>query len=227
MLEYQKLDLVIYKADKDYVNSDENKKYVKLRAVISELWEGLFRLDKESADIYSDIERLKGDLENYIKKSKATSFPNAKTLDQLDKIEDSVDSLEKELDSIEKGLKRAFARLQDISKETFDLTQKIAKYKKELKIVEAMRNAKRQEIINSISEEGKKFSDMKSTLDPDDLNVYNKARQAKVKMPILVPYNDGNCGGCGMEIESEVDSKLQEYGDIAECPNCRRLVFKK
>lgn len=227
ILEYQKLDLVIYKAERDFSNSDENKKYVRLRTAISDILETLVRLDKETADVYSDIERLKGDFENYIKKSKSTSFSGAKNLDQIEKMEDSVQALEKELDNIERAIKRSFSRLEEISKEAYELNAKFGKYRQELKIIDAARNKKRQDILNSISAEGKMFNDMKSTLDANDLAIYNRAKQAKVKMPIIVPYNDGNCGACGMEIRSEVDSKLQNSGDIAECPHCRRIVYKK
>ena len=227
ILEYQKLDLVIYKAEKDFNNSDENKMHVRLRNAISEILETLVRYDKEASDVYSDIERLKGEFDNYVKKSKATSFSGAKTLDQIDKMDDSVASLEKELDNIERALKRSFARLEEIAKESNELIAKNSKYRQDFKLVDIARNKKRQEILSSIANEGKMFNDMKAILDPNDLAIYNKAKQAKVKMPIIVPYNDGNCAACGMEIKSEVDAKLQNVGDIAECPHCRRIVYKK
>ena len=168
ILEYQKLDLVIYKAERDFSNSDENKKYVRLRTAISDILETLVRLDKETADVYSDIERLKGDFENYIKKSKSTSFSGAKNLDQIEKMEDSVQALEKELDNIERAIKRSFSRLEEISKEAYELNAKFGKYRQELKIIDAARNKKRQDILNSISAEGKMFNDMKSTLDASE-----------------------------------------------------------
>lgn len=227
ILEYQKLDFVIYKADRDYANSEENKRSTKLRMARSEVAESLVRLDKETADIYSDIERLKGVLDNFIKKTKTTPLSGAKTLDQAEKLEESISDLENELNGLDKELQKSFKRLQDISKEAAELRQKLIRLSNELKSADALRTQKRQEIINSISAEGKKLSDMKLTIAPEDLAVYMKARTAKVKMPIVVEYKDGHCGACGMEIKSEVDAKLQNPGDIAECPNCRRVVYKK
>ena len=145
----------------------------------------------------------------------------------MDKLEDNISSLENELAGIDKDLQRGFKRLQEISREAAELTQKLLKLKAELKNADIARANKRAEIIDSIKEEGKKLTDMKATLDPDDLNIYNKARMAKVKMPIVVPYNDGHCGACGMDIKAEVDGRLQKSGDIAGCPHCRRIVYKK
>ena len=227
ILEYQKLDFVIYKADRDYVNSEENKKFTKIRMTINDVAENIVRLDKEAADIFADIEKHKNSLENYIKKSKTTQVSGAKNLEQMDKLEDNISSLENELAGIDKDLQRGFKRLQEISREAAELTQKLLKLKAELKNADIARANKRAEIIDSIKEEGKKLTDMKATLVPDDLNIYNKARMAKVKMPIVVPYNDGHCGACGMDIKAEVDGRLQKSGDIAGCPHCRRIVYKK
>lgn len=227
ILEYQKLDFVIYKADRDYVNSEENKKFTKIRMTMNDVAETIVRLDKEAADIFADIEKYKNALENYIRKSKNTPLTGAKNLEQIDKLEDSINLLESELSNIDRDLQRSFKRLQEISKEAGELTQRLIKLKAELKNADIARASKRTEIIESIKEEGKRLTDMKTMLDPNDLNIYNKARLAKVKMPIVVPYNDGHCGACGMDIKAEVDSKLQQAGDIAGCPHCRRIVYKK
>ncbi len=227
ILEYQKLDFVIYKADRDYVNGEENKKFTKIRMTINDVAENIIKLDKEAADIFADLEKHKGAFENYIRKSKNITLTGAKNLEQIEKLEDSVNLLEVELSNIDKDLQKGFKRLQEISREAGELTQKLIKLKAELKNADIARTNKRTEIIESIKEEGKKLTDMKSTLDPEDLNIYNKARLAKVKMPIVVPYNDGHCGACGMDVKAEVDANLQQFGDIAVCPHCRRIVYKK
>ena len=227
ILEYQKLDLVIYKADRDYVNSAENKKYQAIRASIIEITESLIKLDKEAADIFADIERLKTLLETFVKKSKATPLSGAKTLEQADKLEDTINGLDDELNGLDKEMQKAFKRLNEISKEAKDLSSKYAALKIELKKVEELRKQKRSEIINSINKEGNLLNEMKDSMDPKYLAIYSRARAAKVKMPIVVEYKDGHCAACGMEIKSEVENKLQNPEDIAECPNCRRILYKK
>ena len=89
------------------------------------------------------------------------------------------------------------------------------------------RNEKRKQILSGIAEYGYKLNELKNTLDPADLEIYQKVRMSKVKLPIVVELKDGNCRGCGMHIETELHGKLVNPGDIAECPHCRRILYRK
>lgn len=142
ILEYQKLDLVIYKADRDYVNSNENKKYQAVRANIIEITESLIKLDKEAADIFADIEKLKTLLDAFVKKSKTTPLSGAKTLDQADKLDETIGALDNELNGLDKELQKSFKRLNEISREAKELSSKYAALKVELKKVEELRKQK-------------------------------------------------------------------------------------
>ena len=130
--------------------------------------------------------------------------------------------------SIQKDLQKAFRRLQEInSKEAVELKQKFTKVVSELKNVEVERVNVRNKILESIKKEGQAISKMQAELNPDDLKLYNRVKSTNIRMPYVVEYQDGSCMGCGIEIKTEVEAKLQKSGDIAECPNCRRIVYKK
>ena len=55
ILEYQKLDFAIYKANKEFVNSDENKRAMALRKMKSDLTESFGKLDKETGEDFVDV----------------------------------------------------------------------------------------------------------------------------------------------------------------------------
>ncbi len=228
ILEYQKLDFVLYKANRDFINSDENKNAQALRKLRNDLAESLIRLDKETGENFRDIEKAINAYEAFMKKTKGMTLTGAKNIEQADKIDETLDSLIKELDAIYRDLDKGFKRLQDIEgKESKAIAQKMSKVLSELKNAEQLKNDVRVKILSSITQEGNALNKMQSELDPEDLKLYNKVKNAKIKMPYVVEYRDGNCLGCGLEIKSEVDAKLQNFGDVAECPNCRRLVYKK
>lgn len=227
ILEYQAEDLVIYKADREYVNSIENRRYVDLRGKIAATSEQLVKYDREAGNIYKEVERLEGVLAAYVEKSKSTQITGAKTLEHADRIEGNINALEDELNSIERDIKKCFQRLVDIAKEAKALHGKYVKLLNEAKIALEARNAKREEILKTIAPNGAKMQELKKKLDPKDYDIYMKVRQAKIKLPIVVEFNNGHCSGCGMEIGTEVGSKLQNSGDIAECPHCRRIVYRK
>lgn len=228
ILEYQKLDLVIWKANKDFANSEENKRSQMLRKLRDSLTQDLIKLEKETGENFNEIDKAIASYDNFVKKMKATNFNNAKTLEQFDKNDETITALIDELISIQKDIKRSMLRLQEIdSKEAREILQKLSKVFAEGKTADIARNEKRNEIISSITQEGAQLNKMQAELDPEDLKLYNKVKANINRLPCIVEYRDGNCGGCGIEIKSEVESKLQNNGDIAECPNCRRIVYRK
>ena len=228
ILEYQKLDFVLYKANKDFANSEENKRAQMYRKLRNDLAESLIRLDKEAGENFNDIDKAITSYENFVKKLKATNLSAPKTIEQADKNEETINALISELNAIQKDIQKCFARLQEIdTKDAKEVKQKIGKVLSELKNAEIIRNDKRNEIISSISQEGAALNKMQSELAPEDLKIYNKVKSSVNRMPYIVEYRDGNCLGCGIEIKSEVDAKLQKSGDTAECPHCRRIVYKK
>lgn len=228
ILEYQKLDFVLYKANKDFANSEENKRAQMYRKLRNDLAESLIRLDKEAGENFNDIDKAITSYENFVKKLKATNLSVPKTIEQADKNEETINALISELNAIQKDIQKCFARLQEIdTKDAKEVKQKIGKVLSELKNAEIIRNDKRNEIISSISQEGAALNKMQSELAPEDLKIYNKVKSSVNRMPYIVEYRDGNCLGCGIEIKSEVDAKLQKSGDTAECPHCRRIVYKK
>ncbi len=227
ILEYQAEDLIIYKADREYANSEENRRYVDLRNRVAATSDRLMKLDKETGAIFKELERIDAQLTSFIETSKSTQISGAKTVDQSNKLIGNIERLETELDAIDRESKKYFQRLADISKDVKLLHGQYVKLVNEARSALDARNAKREEILKSITHNGVKLQELKASLDPEDYKIYMHARQAKIKLPIVVEFNNGHCSGCGMDIGTEVGDKLQNSGDIAECPHCRRIVYRK
>lgn len=228
ILEYQKLDSIIYKATKEFANSEENKKAQAYRKLRNDLADTLIKLDRETGENFIDIDKAISAYENFNKKIKGLSLSGAKNIEQTEKIEETINSLIAELNTIQRDIQKGMNRLHEIeSKDAKEAKQKLSKVLSELKIAEQLKSDKRSEILSSISKEGAALNKMQGELNPEDLKIYNKVKSVVNRMPYIAEYRDGNCLGCGIEIKSEVESKLQKSGDIAECPHCRRIVYKK
>ena len=228
ILEYQKLDFAIYKANKEFVNSEENKRAMALRKMKADLTESFAKLDKETGEDFIDVNKAIAQFEAFNVKLKNATISGAKTIEQAEKIDETIGALIAELSAIQKDLQKVFRRLQEInSKEAVELKQKFTKVVGELKNAEIERANVKNKIVESINAEGQAIRKLQSELDPEDLKLYNRVKSTNMRMPYVVEYQDGSCMGCGIEIKTEVDSKLQKSGDIAECPNCRRIVYKK
>ena len=226
ILEYQALDQVIYKAEVEYANSDENKKYNVLRNRASACSDQLIKLDHDTADIFKELDRKEAALADFNSEIKAR--PAApKNLEQAGKSDDALKKLEEGLASLEKECNRLFKRLEEIARESQQYYSQFVKLRGEIDAANKARNEKRKQILSGIAEYGYKLNELKNTLDPADLEIYQKVRMSKVKLPIVVELKDGNCRGCGMHIETELHGKLVNPGDIAECPHCRRILYRK
>lgn len=226
ILEYQALDQVIYKAEMEYANSEENKKYNALRVRAKACSEQLIKLDHETADIFKELERKEAALADFNAELKAR--PAApKNLEQAGKCDEALKKLEEGLSALDKECARLFRRLEEISRESQQLYSQFRKLRAEIDAANAARNEKRKQILSGIAEYGYKLNELKNTLNPADLELYQKVRMSKVKLPIVVEFKDGNCRGCGMHIETELHGKLVNAGDIAECPHCRRILYRK
>ncbi len=227
ILEYQALDQVIYKAEVEYANSDENKKYNALRARAKACSEQLIKLDHETGDIFKELERKEGAFADFGAEIKSRPVSTPKNLDQAAKSDDALIKLEENLAVLEKDSNRLFRRLDEISRESQQYFSQFMKLRGEINAANEARNEKRKQILSGIAEYGIKLNELKKSIDPKDLEIYQKVRGAKVKLPIVVEFKDGNCRGCGMHIETELHGKLQNPGDIAECPHCRRILYRK
>ena len=117
ILEYQALDQVIYKAEVEYANSDENKKYNFLRNRARACSDQLIKLDHETADIFKELDRKEAALADFNSEIKAR--PAApKNLEQAGKSDDALKKLEEGLASLERECNRLFKRLEEIARES-------------------------------------------------------------------------------------------------------------
>ncbi|MDR0855021.1 MAG: hypothetical protein LBN25_01485, partial [Christensenellaceae bacterium] len=58
----------------------------------------------------------------------------------------------------------------------------------------------------------------------NDIKREIKQKKALCSKPVNKYSSSGFCGGCGHEVKNQVNAKITEHG-IAECPNCRCLLY--
>jgi hypothetical protein len=49
--------------------------------------------------------------------------------------------------------------------------------------------------------------------------------RSRLANPVIVPVNDGVCGGCNIQIPPQAYNELQKGKQILSCPNCQRLIY--
>lgn len=70
------------------------------------------------------------------------------------------------------------------------------------------------------------MEELKKDIPEQDMQTYMSLRSAK-KMPPFVEFDaeSNRCGRCYMEVPNDTKAKLRNPGDVAECPNCRRILY--
>lgn len=227
MLEYQEIDTKIYREELSLLRSPENQKLGSIGGQINNAQQTLLKLDKETEDLFREIEKSEAKLAELNKQDKTNySFASVTSLSQIDNIEKALNSYAEELASLEREIKKSFKRLSDINAEASRSYEAGMSLKNEYMKVRTELAKKTEEIRERYKEQNNALNELKKNIEPNLLASYKVLRDNR-KMPAFVPYENSSCKGCGMNIQVEVDAKLRNPGDTAECPNCRRIVYKQ
>ena len=229
MLEYQASDQIIYKAEQAFSSSPENRRYSQIVAKINELRATVIKLDKEAADIRKDIEKKEKQLEELgIQAERSVAqMSDEKSLNEINRNEEIIKSFEDGIDAADKEFFKAVKRLEDIEREAKQALVEVKRCNTDLEKSKLVLQKKRAEMQAELQDEVMKRKAIQAQLDPADLEIYKKVRKENIRLPIMVEYVSGTCRGCGMHVENDLRGKIVESGDVAECPNCRRILYLK
>lgn len=226
LLDYQKIDLNIYKIEKAYQQSDEMKRLVVCRDEIKNKRDALTGFAPELEKCYAALNTLEKKLQEAEDDSAKldTNFADYSDIKDFDKYEKDLSKIEENVANLNKEIiktVRKIAEINDMYSKTYDLlTKLIAQYD----VIKQDAERKRQESLRGAIPFAKQLRDLEPTIDPNLLAKYKEIR--KKKMPVLVPYSAESCLGCGINIRLEVEHNLQNQFDVTECPHCGRLVYK-
>ena len=227
ILEYQKIDMNIYKKEKELSQSDEMKRLKLYKDDIKLKNDNLNKLLKELSFCYKQLEELEKKF-NDTETMSATldvDFDNFSDIKDFDKFESEMSKYEENLTTINKTVNKIVKRINEIELENKKLNDLIDKRIREFNITKEAATVKQKELLKEALPYAKKLKSLENEIDEKYLKKYRELREKK-KMPAFVMYSDGNCLGCGMDISVEVDKLFTKIGDCAECPNCGRIVYK-
>ena len=228
ILEYQKIDMKLYKLERDYYKSDvvaaaaqykqdAQNKNLQLNNLMAEL-QNCYQQVIVINTRYEEAEALRNELLSV----DVNTFEDAKDFDQYEK---NLAKIEENISDIAKEMAKLTRRIAEIGAENKSLNELIDKY------ITAYKRATQlsEKAKNEVLEKGKPYAMQKKALEPDIEEKYlakYKVLRSKKIMPAFVPYQDGHCLGCGVDIKIEVDKFMNKKYDCVECPHCGRMVYK-
>lgn len=227
ILEYQKVDRDLYLLENEFRNSKEVRAVAHLRSIFSEDQETQKDLRKEVEELFNNfakgLETLKGI--DALESEVTMDLKVIEEQEELDAYDKTLMKYENYLNASEREINKIIKRLSDIKFETQKLQEKLVETNKRHQQQSKLREGKKEELQQKAKPIVLKLKELQKDIDKDLLKKY-LIRRKENKMPVFVEYRDGSCSGCGLGIAIEVNHKLVKSGDIAECPECRRIVYK-
>ena len=226
LLEYQKIDMNIYKIERAYQQSDEMRRLAQCKAEVKNKRDSLNNLVTELDKCYAMLSALEGKLNEIIEEGKTldTDFSDFAEIKDYDKYEKDLAKHEENVSNINKDIVKTIRRIAEINDANAQTNDLITKLVAKFDVLKQDAERKRQESLKGAIPYAKKLKELEPEIDETLMKRYKEIRQKK--MPVLVPYSDESCLGCGINIKLEVENSLINLFDIAECPHCGRMVYK-
>ena len=64
----------------------------------------------------------------------------------------------------------------------------------------------------------------RGVFDEPTLRLYDRLADQR-GLPVVVPINDGKCGGCHLRISFNIDSESRKADKLVTCDQCTRIVY--
>lgn len=227
LLKYQEVDAKLYEVEKTIKGSTARKNYAKAKTLFSTALEKLDKLEADAVKINEQITSLEskynallGDvaefanIDEHLAQGGDISFykKNAETL--LNKLK----SVKSELDKLYATVSDSAVAYKNLKKETIKVQDF---YKESKKEYDELKNAS----VGEMSELEGQLSGIASGIDKELLEQYKAKRQEKVAMPILCALSTDDRCMCGTQLNISEKQKIAK-GELVECENCRRLLYK-
>ena len=226
LIKYQETDKKLKEIEDKLSKSEEKKKAAQAFTYLSSFPDAVAKLDKKAEELMSQLEAVslkKNALSGQLKdiSEEIENIDSEETAHYVIKKADELMSAIKALDETINKLSQAMTAVKteyDKAKVTYvkakeQYTEFGEKYN------ELKKNAKAE--MDAIKAE---LDAIKKTISADLMKQYEDKR--KDKFPPLVMLNGNKCGACGMEISMKGISDLNN-GDLVECDNCHKLVYKQ
>ena len=226
LLKYQEADEKLHKIETELSESDVRKKAVAAKKYLAGAPESINKLDVKAAELYSAYEGMlnklnalkdqESEFENAVSDAEdenAVNYLIKKTEELLAKIK----SVSADCAKIQSDIQAVLKDYATVANTTKSAT---AQYNENGKLYNELK-AQKQPEMDAVKSELEK---LKAKVDPALMAKYLEKREKKM-FPIVYAVRGEFCGACNMQLNMADLSKLKN-GEIIECDQCGRLIYK-
>ena len=226
LLAYQEVDAKLKKLESELSGSEERKKAVSAKKYLDGVEENVNKLDAKAQDLnvaFSEAvarqEKLKEQESELAKtlEGVADQTEAEYLLKKAGEILSKIKALGEEINKLTSDIQAVIKEYATIKATTKAAQAQYAEYGKKYNELKASKKDEKDKIESELNE-------LKKKVDPALMERYLKKREEKL-YPILFEAKGEFCSCCNMELSLADQSKLKS-GQIIECDQCRRLLYK-
>ena len=227
MLEYQKLDNALIRLENELRQSSAAKEYTTNKTVLAGAQEQVLKQNREAGEMATQMQSLITEYESVEKELKEaeSAVPDVDSAVSADFFIRNVQKLLSRLKVLASEISKMSGRIVELN-QNYAATMTAGKdAKKKLAGCRDAYEAEKAKFMPQATEIQQKIQALEKDCSEEFLTVYKRLRKLK-KLPVIVPLNGYNCGGCFMEVAGDLLVKLSSQ-PFVECPSCGRILYKK
>ncbi len=227
LLEYQKVDAQAKEIEKTLAESEDRKKYAVAKKYLEGVADNVNKLDSRAAELLSAYQQVT-DAQIKLKEqekelSQAFEESNDENsisflLKKADELISKIKALGKQATGIEQEIKTVFEEYGVIKNKTKAAQEQYKVYREKYIALQNSLKAQKDKIDGELES-------LKGAVDGALMETYLKKRAGKM-YPIVYEIRGNSCGACNMELSGAELDKLKK-GQVVECGNCGRMLYKK
>ncbi len=227
LLAYQQADARAKEIEKTLAESEDRKKYAVAKKYLEGVTENVNKLDLRASELLAAYEQATSAEDKLKEQEKELSLAledsNDETaifylLKKVDELIAKIKSVAKQAKGIEQELKAIAEEYSAIVKKTKAAQEQYKTYGEKYNELKKSLKAKKDAVDAELES-------LKAGVDEELMQTYLKKRADKM-YPIVYEIRGNSCGACNMELSGAELDKLKK-GQVIECGNCGRMLYKK
>lgn len=224
ILNYQEVDRKLFKLENELAESEERKKYAKLRKFLKTAPEKLDALETKANALSAEATQLSKKYEQTA--NMLSDFDNVDELinggadvsfykKKAQSIVESLRKIKAELNALVENIKATDDEYQKLKKQVKSAQKQYGEAEESYKAVEASRKTEKDGILADLAKAEKEV--------PAEMLVRYQTKRKEKIFPVVGQLYSGRCPFCSMEPPLVAKSKLSSG---IECDHCHRIIFE-
>lgn len=227
LLKYQEEDSKLLQIEREAANSEEWKNYSQAKSFLTKAPDKLDAMDARARELQSLLTRLTEKYEEI-----AETIRDFEHIDELveggadisfykknvSQISDRLKSVRSEINALVKSVKEADEEYQALKKKTITVQKQYVDYQSAYQEYKKTKLAE----MDEVKAELKKLS---ADINAEVMKRYEMKRSERI-FPIICAVKNDRCSKCGMEL-SIIGKEKISGGEVTECENCHRFLYKE